>query len=461
MTTQDRDLRDALLAEKSDAVCRMGSMMLHAGTGSYRVKAAMGRVANALGIEDLECQVGLTEIVATTRADGTFRTQVVEVPPPIVNADRIAALMRVSLRAVPGLTAPRLHFQLDVLEAKAQHYHAGTIVAGAAAACAAFAFLNNGRWQECLAAALGAGLGKLIQLVARRHKLHQLVVIAFASVIACLTYLLTAQVLQHVLPTGSATLHVAAFTSAVLFLVPGFPLLTAALDLARFDFNSGVSRLLYATLVTLSAGLGAWFAAWAFGLTPSEIDPLSMPFWLRLALWVGASFVGVFGFAITFNTPMRAALAAALIGTLANVGRLSGVHVGWNSLICAAAATAVVGIMSGWFSQRQAMPRIILSVPAVLIMIPGAATFRTLVSIINKDPMSALTNGFTSMSILIALAGGLVVARMLTDPAWIAPTPTWTHMPTTQAQSTLRAKAVADGGAHGAQTHPGAPGGAG
>ena len=67
-----------ILAEKSDAVCRMGALMLTSGTGSYRVKLAMGRVAAALGIEQLEAQVSINEIVATTRAHGTFRTQVVE-----------------------------------------------------------------------------------------------------------------------------------------------------------------------------------------------------------------------------------------------------------------------------------------------------------------------------------------------------------------------------------------------
>ena len=117
--------------------------MLSAGTGSYRVKAAMGRVAQALGIDQLEAQVSLTEIVATTRAHGTFRTQVVEVPVPVVNADRIAALMRVSLRAAPGLSADDLQRQLDRLEAKAQHYPLGLVIAGAALACAAFAFLNK------------------------------------------------------------------------------------------------------------------------------------------------------------------------------------------------------------------------------------------------------------------------------------------------------------------------------
>ena len=44
---------------------------------------------------------------------------------------------------------------------------------------------------------------------------------------------------------------------------------------------------------------------------------------------------------------------------------------------------------------------------------------------------------------LVALASGLAIARMLTDPAWISANPAWTHMPETRAQQVLRAKAAA------------------
>jgi uncharacterized membrane protein YjjP (DUF1212 family) len=416
----------------------MGSLMLSAGTGSYRVKAAMGRVARALGIDQLEAQVSLTEIVATTRAHGTFRTQVVEVPVPVVNADRIAALMRVSLRAAPGLSADDLQRQLDRLEAKAQHYPLGLVIAGAALACAAFAFLNNGRWQECLAAAVAAGCGKAVQLVLRRFRLNQLAIVALAATTACLVYMLGAEVLRWAMPYAEHPLHEAAFTSAILFLVPGFPLLTAALDLARFDFTSGISRLLYATMITLAAALGAWLVAWAFGLAPAEVEPLGLPLGILLGLRAVASFAGVLGFAITFNTPLKPALAASVIGTLANVPRLVAVDAGWNPLVCAMVATTLVGLLAGWASQRLPAPRIILSVPAVLIMIPGSSTYRALVAMINRDPLDALTNGSVALGILVALAAGLAVARMLTDPAWISTSPTWTRMPSTRAQQLLR-----------------------
>ncbi|MFT4295060.1 MAG: threonine/serine exporter family protein [Micropruina sp.] len=441
--TADPHAREAsaVLAEKSDAVCRMGALMLGAGTGSFRVKAAMGRVAAALGIDQLEAQVSLTEVVATTRADGTFRTQVTEIGPPVVNADRIRALLRISLRARPGLEAADLQRQLDRVVARPPLFPPLAVVAGAAAACAAFAFLNNGRWPEVLAAGIAAALGKGTQLaVHRRFRLNQLAVIALAAAVASLAYLLGAGLLQLVPWVPGGPLHEAAFTSAVLFLVPGFPLLTAALDLARFDFGAGISRLLYATMITLAAALGAWVVASVFGLTPAEIPPLGLPPAVLLGCRLLASFVGVFGFAVTFNTPPKIAAAAAAIGTLANVPRLFALDAGANVLLCATAGTLAVGLLAAWISQHLASPRIILSVPAVLIMIPGASTYRALVAMINGDPIGALANGSTGLGVLLGLATGLVIARMLTDPAWISPTPQWTRMPHTHAQDVLAAR---------------------
>lgn len=434
--------RDAVLAEKSDAVCRMGAMMLTSGTGSYRVKAAMGRTAEALAIDQLDAQVSLNEIVATTRSGKRFRTQVVEVAAPSVNADRISALLRVSLGARPGITARDLHQQLDEVEQRRPLYSLPMVALGAAAACGAFAFLNNGRWQECAAAALAAGIGKLIQVLLNRQRLNQLAVVAITAAVAGAIYLLLAQLMMF-LPQVDAPIREAAFTSAILFLVPGFPLVTAALDLARFDFTSGVSRLLYASLITLAAAVGIWIVAAGFGLTPGEIPPTSLPLPLLAVLWLMGGFIGVLGFAVTFNTPITMAITAAAIGALANTGRLIAAEAGANILAATVVATTVVGLLAGWTSQRLPAPRIVVSVPAVLIMIPGASAYRAMVAWIDRDPVTGLTNGSVALAILVAMAIGLVLARMLTDPAWTSPTPRWTHMPTTHAQQ-LIAQAAAE-----------------
>lgn len=429
--------RDENLATLSDAVCRMGALMLASGTGSFRVKAAMGRVAAALGIEELEAQVGLNEIVATTRAGGHFRTQVVEVPVPVVNADRIGALMRLSLRAEAGLSAADLQHQLDRVVHRRPVYPTLVVVLAALAACAAFAFLNHGSAPECLAAGLGAAVGKLVQLALRRVRLNQLAAVALAATAAGVAYMLVGSVLHAVIPAAAPPEHTA-FTSALLFLVPGFPLLTAVLDLARFDFSSGVSRLLYAALITLAASLGAWTVAAAFGVSPQPMPTAPVTGWLLVVLRCLASFVGVLGFALTFNTPLRVALAASTLGTIANVARLQAIDAGAAQLIATMAATLLVGLLAGWFGQRILAPRITLSVPAVLIMVPGVSTYRALVDMMAGDSVGALTNFLSVLGTLTALGAGLAAARMLTDPAWIATAPEWTNMPGTYAQRKLR-----------------------
>lgn len=433
-----RGERDALLAEKSDAVCRMGSYMLSSGTGSYRVKMAMGRVAAALGIEQLEAQVSINEIVATTRAHGAFRTQVVEVPVPHVNADRIEELTRLSQQVGPGLTADELHAKLDAVVARRALYPRVVVVLAAAMACAAFAFLNHGRWTDCLAAALAAALGKLVQLTLGRLRLNQLGVVAAASFTACLSFMLLGILFGWLWPSGLSTVYAGVFTAAILFLVPGFPLLTAALDLARFDFTSGMSRLLYTVMITLAASLGAWSIAWMFQLPDATMSAPKLAVEVLLALRILASFAGVWGFALTFNTPMRVALAAAGIGTLANVLRLTGLDLGGNTIVMAALATLLIGVLAGTLNRLMLAPRITLSVPAVLIMIPGMSTYRAIVGVINTNAMSALVNGMTALSVVVALATGLAAARMLTDPSWITAHPSWATLPSARARRDLR-----------------------
>lgn len=428
--------RDAELAARTDAVCRLGSLMLSAGTGSYRVKAAMGRVAAALGIERLDAQVSLNEIVATTRSGDSFRTEVVEVPGVTVNADRIGSLMRLTLRARDGLTPAELHALLDEVQQRRPRYQHLAVIGGAALACSAFAFLNNGRWQECLAAGLGAAVGKAVQIALHRTWLNTLAVVALAAMAAATTYVGVSYVMEA-LPFAATTVHSSAFTSALLFLIPGFPLLTAALDLARFDFTSGISRLTYALMIIVAAALGAWLVAGIFQLRPLESPALALPVGLLVTLRILASFLGVFGFAVTFNTPLKVAFAASAIGAVSNTARLSAISLGANPQVCAGLATLLVGVLAGWIGQHIYAPRISLSVPAVLIMVPGSSTYRALVSN-GQTTMDALANGAASVVIVMWMAAGLAIARMITDPAWTQPRPTWTEMPHTFAQRHLR-----------------------
>jgi uncharacterized membrane protein YjjB (DUF3815 family) len=81
-------------------------------------------------------------------------------------------------------------------------------------------------------------------------------------------------------------------------------------------------------------------------------------------------------------------------------------------------ATLVVGLLAAVVAPRLHVPRITLSVPAVVIMVPGAATYRALVALNNGDYEAAVAAGVTAFFVTICIAIGLAAARVLTDRAW-------------------------------------------
>ena len=64
------------------------------------------------------------------------------------------------------------------------------------------------------------------------------------------------------------------------------------------------------------------------------------------------------------------------------------------------------------------VPRITVSVPAVVIMVPGAAVYRAVVGLNNGDVDAAVVAGVQALFVVVSIAIGLAVGRMLTDRAW-------------------------------------------
>ncbi len=209
-------------------------------------------------------------------------------------------------------------------------------------------------------------------------------------------------------------------TSAVLYLVPGFPLVTGALDLARLDLNAGIARVVYASLVLLATATAVWGVAAVFDTTVSQTaSPVFDEPALSLVRLL-AGFVGVLGFALLFDTPPAIALTAAALGAVANVGRLALVDGGATPPLAAAVAALAVGLGAFVVGDRLRAARVTLTVPAVLIMVPGAAAYRSITGVTSGDTLTAVQSGFTAVFIVVvALAIGLTVARVLTEREWV------------------------------------------
>lgn len=416
------DLEPRHLINRCDAILRVGAAMLASGTGSRRVVETVNQVALALDIDSTQTRVSLTELSITVSRRGIFRTQNVAIPSPGVNADQIAALQQFARTLPSHVTVQQVNDGLDAVLNRPKQWPGWGAPVGAGLACAAFAFLNNGRWLEVLTVFCAAAVGQALRRYLHHRHLNQIAMAFLSSVLACSTYLALTGLFGAVTDQDAWSSD-AGFISAVLFLVPGFPLMTASLDLARLDLSAGITRMTYAGLLTFAAGLGLWLVSNSTGLHPEPPDPIVLAPALLLALQMLASFFGVFGFAMVFNSPPLVALAAGAIALIANPVRLALLSQGLSPQTAAAAGTLLVGLLA-WFGGRTfALPGIILSVPSVVIMIPGAAAFRALVAFNEGDLVDALDQGISALTVVTGMAIGLVAARMLTDPQWSFSTP--------------------------------------
>ena len=405
------------MGEDADAVLRLGAMIMAAGTGGYRVIRAMKRAARALGFDRVEAVISVNNITCSFHKGEHFRTIVVNRDNPAVDASRIEALENLSHHMGSSYTAEELHRELDQIEQRVgKRWPVWVQALAAGLACSGFAVLNHYPFLEAVVVALAAAVGQIVRHSCARRHLNQLGTTAMAAVVASLMYLFMAKGLAMVGIIDSPT-FTTGYVASVLFLIPGFPLFSSLLDLSRFDLFSGLSRLCYATTVICTATMAATAVSLITGLQPLPPDPAT-PNLLWYLEATGATIVGIAGFAILFNSSRRMAITATTIGTVANMVRLVCAEAGLQPQFAAFIGALVVGLLGALLTKRISIPRITITVPASVVMIPGTAIYRTVYYLNSGDIDSGVGTAASASLSIIAIGAGLVMARMLTDPDW-------------------------------------------
>lgn len=403
---------------EADAVLRLGLLMVAAGTGGYRVIRAMKRAARAMGFDRLDAEISITSVVCTFHRGVSFRTVVATQPAPAVDASRIEALEHLTHHLPNRMSANALTMCLDdIVHSVTHRWSRPVLMVAAGAACAAFALLNYFPAEGAAAVAVAAACGQLVRMILASRHLNQLGVVAVAAATSCLVFYLLNWALPLTHLPDDARAFAAGYIAAVLYLIPGFPLFSSMLDLSRFDITAGLTRLCYAMAVITAATMSVALVSAMTGLSPMSIDaPTPTARWYLLA--AVASFVGVGGFALLFNSSRRMVLFAASIGVVANMVRLVMIDAGVQPQYAAYTGGVVVGLLGAVITARTTLPRITMTVPASVIMIPGTAMYRAVHFLNSGDIDQALSNAATAGLIIVWISAGLVTARILTDRDW-------------------------------------------
>ncbi len=408
---------DGALADAVDALIEFGGLMLRTGTEAFRVRQRMGELARALGVEALALHVLLGSIEVTARRGREHVTLVSEVAPLGIDARRLGDLERLARDARPCLNAAALRAKLKTITAKPPVFPIVVTAIAVGVASGAFSYLNDGGVYEILAAFAGGAVGQFLRSLLFHRHVNQFAVTAICAVLASGVYCL---IMGGLAGAGLAVPHHAAgFISSSLFLVPGFPLIAGMLDLLQHQTLAAIARLAYGTTVLLSAAFGLSLVAAAAGLTASPPAAPELGEAATLALRAIASFAGGCGFAILYNSTPRTVLAVGCLALVGNELRLALHDLGMGlppaTFLGALAVGLLASLVSAWLDE----PRIALTVPGIIIMVPGTYAFQTVVLFNQGDVLPALQAATLGSFVVGAMALGLAAARFVSERNWL------------------------------------------
>lgn len=413
---ENKPVTEASLTEKASIIGRVGIMLLSCGTGAWRVRSSMNALAEAMGIT-CTADIGLMSIEYTCFDGEEGFTQSLCLTNTGVNTSKLNRLENfIRDFEVEGkhMSGEQLHSFLDNIEKIHGLYSPIALGFAAALACGGFTFLLGGGPIEMLCAFIGAGIGNFIRCKLSKHHFTLFLCIVSSVSAACLVYAGVLKIAELLL--GISIQHEAGYICAMLFIIPGFPFITSGIDLAKLDMRSGIERLNYALIIILVATMTAWIMALLLHLQPVDFMKISLPIWGWILFRILASFCGVFGFSIMFNSPVRLAEVAAAIGAIANTLRLELVDITKFPPAAAAFIGALTaGILASLIKNKVGYPRISVTVPSIVIMVPGLYLYK---GFYNLGMMSlAVSASWFASAILIiaALPLGLIFARILTD----------------------------------------------
>ena len=404
----------AVPSDPLEVLLWFGCVTLNAGGPAFRVREWMGELARKMGFSALSVSFTLNGIIASVHRGSERVTLVREIEPPGVNSWKIGELEQLAQAVRPGQLPKDIALKISKIEATPPRYSVAQTAAAMGVACGAFAFLNGGGGLEVVAAGIGGSGGQYLRsLLLSRSQINHFGITALCAMAASGIYALIAIVSTHI--GFSNARHTAGLISSVLFLIPGFPLVAALLDLLKYQTLAAVTRFAHSAMILLAAifGLSLVVAVIGFDVSPPPKLELSEP--LKLLLRAFASFAGGCGFAILYNSSSRAVFAVGLLALGANEFRLALHDAGMMLATATFLGALAVGLVASIAHRRLKEPRIAITVPSAIIMVPGLYAVEMIVLFNQGHTLDSLQAAASFTFVIGGMAIGLAVARLMSE----------------------------------------------
>jgi uncharacterized membrane protein YjjP (DUF1212 family)/uncharacterized membrane protein YjjB (DUF3815 family) len=209
--------------------------------------------------------------------------------------------------------------------------------------------------------------------------------------------------------------------SSTFVFIPGDSISTQAYELSMGNWSAGVDRLFYSMIMLVLQVTGAFLAIALTGTAVAELFPTGPHD--AFAWWAAypGRFVFVIGILLAFNMSLRQFVPA--IVTLWIVTAVAQV----STMAYGGVAGTFIGMTAGtilalWQARKpRSIPSFVLLVPIIFALSPGSHGLRQLETWVSGETITGVHDLTTLVSVLLAIAMGLVVGRAIAHKwRWIA-----------------------------------------
>jgi uncharacterized membrane protein YjjP (DUF1212 family) len=402
------------LQERSDLVLAFAQVLHGNGQATDVTIRAAERLGNSLGIK-AKLIVGWGEIQLEAVEGAAKLASVQEATPTSVDMDRVVSAMETIDQVGMGrLSLGDALKRVNTISRKPPIPDWLFVIAAAAGAAALSVIFGVEHVDSVTLIAASAGTGAFLRRALGRYTTNVLIQPFSAALVAGI---IGGFAVQYQL---SSSLRLIAICPC-LILVPGPHLLNGGIDMIAGRVQLGASRLVYAGLVIAAISAGLLLGLGLLGTSiPVDAPGRSVTLWSDV---ISAGFV-VAAYSVFYSTPVRMFGWPVAVGTIAHALRYltlsAGVYVATGALV----ASLFVSVIITPVSRRYRMPFAAIGFASVVSMIPGSYLFKmasgltqlATASNATLDLLSGtISNGITSLSIILAIGFGLIVPKMLID----------------------------------------------
>lgn len=358
--------------EVVDLYLDLAKTLYEAGATVQRVSDSVRWLAQSLGDTDVHVFVGYEAIELSIHHGYHTENRLYVLREPFrVN---IAVLHRVSIllheiSAYQGnITAIRT--ELENIQKMKPIYPVVVTILLTGIACAAFGWINHAD----IPALLVIGISAICALTIRVRFGKKLNNIYLSTLLTALSGGFCAVVL---IPLSYTKTPEVALISSVLFLIPGFLLINAGLDIIRDHTSCGIVRLTSAfTHICIISG-SLLIPLSILGTSIYSYEPGGNLYVAIMTTSLAAG-IAAFGFALLFNAPLFVLPGCMICGIVARLVRETGIFWGFDTFFCIFMGMVCATLVTSFFARITHVPEVFLSVIAGIPMIPGLALIQGL-----------------------------------------------------------------------------------